>query len=72
MHIRVWRYPLEVASSLEVRSLQYLRSPFKKRDEILDLTPVQTCTVSLRLARINVSEPSSSVMDIDASKKAFR
>ena len=48
LYIRVWRYPLEVASSLEVRSIvQHIRSPFKNRDEVHGLTPVQTCTCFL-------------------------
>ena len=43
LYIRMWRSALEVTSSLEVRSVvQHIRSPFKKWDEVLGLTPVHT------------------------------
>ena len=71
-HIRVEHYLIEVASSLEVLSIvQSIRSPFKKRDEVLGLTLVQT-VLFLFVPPIKVSEPPSSVKDIDAAIKDVR
>ena len=73
LHIRVWRYPLEGASSLEVLSIMlYMRSLSKKRGRSTWLNARADRTTSLCLTRINVSEPSSSVMDIDGIMKAVK
>ena len=73
MHIRVWRYPLEGASSLEVLNIVlYIRSTSKKRGRSTRLNVRPDRTTSLCLARINVSKPSSSVMNIDGIIKAVK
>ena len=73
MHIGVWRYPLEGASSLEALNIVlYLHSPSKKRGRSTWLNARADRTTSLCLARINVSEPSSSVMDVDEIMKAVK
>ena len=69
LHIRLWRYPLKGASSLEVLNI---RSPSKKRGRSTWLNGRADRTTSLRLARNNVSEPSISVMDIDGIMKAIK
>ena len=66
-------YPLEGASSLEVLNIVlYIRSPAKKRGRSIWLDACADRTTSLCLARINVSEPSSSVMDTDRIMKAVK
>ena len=73
LYIRVWRYLLESASSLEVLNIvQYIRSLSKKRGRSTWLNARTDRTTSLCLARINVFEPSSSVMDTDRMMKAFK
>ena len=69
----MWRYPLEVASSLEVLIVvPYTRSPFTKDRRSTLLVACTDRTTFLCLARINVPEPSSSVMDIDGIMKAVK
>ena len=73
LHIRVWRFPLEGASSLEVLNVVlYIRSSSKKRGKNTWLNACTVRTTSLCLARINVSELSSSVMDTDRMMKAVK
>jgi len=50
----------------------YIRSPSKKRGRSTWLNARTDRTTSLCLARINVSEPSSIVMDIDGIMKAVK
>ena len=71
LHIRVWRYPLVGASSLEVLSI-VLCSPSKKRGRSTWLNARADRTTWLCLTRINVSEPSSSVMYIDGIMKVIK
>ena len=73
LHIRVWRYPLEGASSLVLLNIvPYIRSSCKKRGLRTWLNVRPELTFSLCLVRINVSEPSSSVMDIDGIMKLLK
>ena len=50
----------------------YMRSPSKKRGKSIGLGACADRTTSLRLIRINVSKPSSSVMDTDRMIKAVK
>ena len=53
LHIRVWRYSLEGASSLEVLNIVlFIRSPSKKRGRSSWLNACTNRTTSLFLARI--------------------
>ena len=73
LHIRVWCNPLEGNSSQEVLNIVlYKRSPFKKRGRSIWLKARKDPTTSLCLARINVSEPSLSVMHVDGIMKAVK
>ena len=73
LHIRVWRYPLEGASSLEVLNIVLcIGSPSKKQGRSTWLNVRVDRTISLCLERINVSEPLLSVMDIDGIIKAVK
>ena len=66
LHIRVGRYQLEGARSVEVLSIVlYIRSPSKNRGRSTWLDACTDRTTSLCLTRINVAEPLSSVMDTD-------
>ena len=73
LHIRVWRYPLKDAGSLDVLNIVlYIRSPSKKRGRSTWLNARTDRTTSLCLARINVSEPSPSIMDTDRMMRAVK
>ena len=70
LHTRVWHYPLEGTSRLEVLNIVlYIRSPSKKRGLSTWLNACSDRTTSLCRARINVSEPSTSVMDFTGFMK---
>ena len=73
MHNRVWRYPLEGASSLEVQNIVlYIRSPSKKPGRSSWLNARTDRTTYLCPVRINVSKPLSSVMDTDGIMKLLK
>ena len=70
---RLLRYPLEVASSLEVLSIVLYIYAYRLKNgtKYWFNTPTDR-TISLRLARTNVSEPLSSVMDIDGNMELLK